>query len=664
MYRDKLLILKLMLVMVGLLALGSHAVEQGKIDQVLAGRIKEARASWWGFNQEDATEALQAAINSRVPRLVVDKRDAPWITRPLFCVSDQEIVFEQGVEVLAKKGEFMDKKDALFSLVGVTNVTLRGPGATLRMRRADYDAPPYAHAEWRHVLNMLSAKNIRVLGLTLAESGGDGIYLGCRKAGGPCADITIRDVLCDRNYRQGISVISAENLLIENTVMRDTGGTNPRAGIDFEPNRPGEVLKNCVMRNCITENNEGCGFLVAVQQMNAETEPISLVFENCRSTGDRNCVAIHANKEAAKSVRGSILFRKCVFEKARYNPVVIRRKPATGAEVVFSDCLIADGGTAKNGKDATDIMLPGMGEDEASIGNIKFDNLTIRQPEPRPWLLWHNYFNDTDNAISGTVIVQQGGKSETHQVSREWLRKNFPARFTVRVPIVPGDLSKARVINNASGLRKLSPMRLRHQGSYLFYAEKGCEALLIGTQIAVGRKAMPSVKRVIISNLAGKVLKRLPLPGFNESAEVRFTPKESGFYRMSFDVGVNSFRLNEANVPVGVDSTHGNVALIASVGPLYAAIPRGSALFAFCVAGQGAECVKATVYDPAGQAVWTRESISYGERYTAGKDEGRDGGLWRINFAKPPQGTFEDFLVRLRGVPGYLFLDDQRYWEF
>jgi len=31
--------------------------------------------------------------------------------------------------------------------------------------------------------------------------------------------MVIRDVVCDRNYRQGISVISAENLLIERCVL-------------------------------------------------------------------------------------------------------------------------------------------------------------------------------------------------------------------------------------------------------------------------------------------------------------------------------------------------------------------------------------------------------------------------------------------------------------
>ena len=138
------------------LATGVWAAAPEQVARVAAGELNEARASWWGFDKEDSTRFLQAAIGSRVPRLIVDNPGSPWITDKLTLRSDQEIVFEKGVEVLAKKGAFRGKGDSLFTLVCLTNVTLRGYGATLRMRRADYDAPPYEKAEWRHVLDIKS----------------------------------------------------------------------------------------------------------------------------------------------------------------------------------------------------------------------------------------------------------------------------------------------------------------------------------------------------------------------------------------------------------------------------------------------------------------------------------------------------------------------------
>ena len=78
-------------------------------------------------------------------------------------------------------------------------------------------------------------------GLTIVESGGDGIGVTGK-------NITIRKCVCDRNHRQGISVFSVENLLIEDCVLSNTSGTAPQSGIDFEPDHPNEILKNVVMR--------------------------------------------------------------------------------------------------------------------------------------------------------------------------------------------------------------------------------------------------------------------------------------------------------------------------------------------------------------------------------------------------------------------------------
>ncbi len=42
------------------------------VAKVASGELKEARASWWGFDKDDSTAYLQAAITSGVERLVVE----------------------------------------------------------------------------------------------------------------------------------------------------------------------------------------------------------------------------------------------------------------------------------------------------------------------------------------------------------------------------------------------------------------------------------------------------------------------------------------------------------------------------------------------------------------------------------------------------------------
>jgi len=655
----------MMRVTMGLCLLGfgaaAFAASPERVARVMAGELKEAKASWWGFDPAESTRALQAAINSRVPRLIVDNTGAPWVTDRLACVSDQAIVFEPGVEVLAKKGAFTGKTDALFSLICVTNVTLIGPGAVLRMRRADYDAPPYAKAEWRHVLNIRSCANIRVLGLTLADSGGDGVYLGTAKGYEANRDILIRDVICDRNYRQGISVISAENLLIENTVMRNTAGTPPAAGIDFEPNHAHERLKNCVLRQCVTENNGGSGFDFYLPNLTRASEPVSLRLENCRSVNDQSGLKITTGNSDEGAVRGTMVFAGCRFEKARRAGATVARKPAFGLELSFENCVF-DGNCGTNAM--PDFFLLNRMEDGWPVGGIRLDGVTVSQSAARPWIAWQNNTTVADPvmALTGTVTVERNGGREIIELTPEWVAKTFPPRFSVRVPRVSGDLAKARVTDRLEGVQALSPLRVRRVCTYVFYAESGREVTLAGVQTQVGRYEV-GTKPLVVRAPSGGVAKKVPMSAFKIPIEVRFTAAERGFYKLEVDVAANAFALQAANVPVAIDATRKAASFISSAGSLFVAVPKGTGVFAFGAVGDGqGESLKVAVADPSGREIWAQDNVMRMERFTSEDGQGACGGLWEIRLGKPSQGGFEDFHVEALGVPGYLFLNKERYW--
>ncbi len=95
-------LIAVLLLLTQLPAAAQVAPDARKIAAVAKGSITEARASWWGFDPEDSTGALQAAISSGVPKLVVDKMAGPWIVTPITLVSNQEIIFAEGVVILAK----------------------------------------------------------------------------------------------------------------------------------------------------------------------------------------------------------------------------------------------------------------------------------------------------------------------------------------------------------------------------------------------------------------------------------------------------------------------------------------------------------------------------------------------------------------------------------
>ena len=618
------------------------------------------RASQWGFDRTDATRCLQAAIDSHAPRLIVDHCGAPWITDKIRLASNQEIVFEKGVEIVAKKGAFLGRGDALFSLICVSNVTLRGYGATLRMRRSDYDAPPYAKAEWRHALNIQSCANIRVLGLTLTESGGDGIYLGCQGEQGPNRDVLIRDVVCEKNYRQGISVISAENLLIENTVMRDTAGTAPEAGIDFEPNRSGERLKNCVMRNCVTSNNRGDGYDLYLPNLTRASEPLSIRIENCRSTGDRAGVRLTTGNADEAAVRGSVTFADCRFERAQREGIGIADKPALGASLTFSRCAVAAcGGTETN---APEVQLSNDPDDTRPVGGVRFDALTVEQPVARPWIAWRRSAEIAEPAgVSGSAILVRGGHRQALALTSSWAQKTLPPKFAVRVPRLAFDPSKARVSDQEPDVPPLSPLRVRSRARYVFYGRAGSEVVLAGRHDRVGSYEAGD-QPLTVSTFAGSRVASWALPPIGQKGEWRFVPSAPGFYALDVDVGANAFALLSANVPVALDASKHAVGLIASEGPLFVAVPPGADAFAVDVSGEGsAERVRAAVSDPSGRTVWSEDGIAETVRFSTAKAQS---GVWRLDLRRPSSGAFEDFRIDVRGVPGgFLFLSHDRYWQ-
>lgn len=103
------------------------SVNQAAIDALKAGKTDVAHAAWWGFDQEDATAALQAAINSGAKKVIVEKMSSPWIVKPLNLASNQEIVFQEGVVLLAKKGEFKPRTASLLNASLKQNIRLTGP---------------------------------------------------------------------------------------------------------------------------------------------------------------------------------------------------------------------------------------------------------------------------------------------------------------------------------------------------------------------------------------------------------------------------------------------------------------------------------------------------------------------------------------------------------
>jgi hypothetical protein len=263
--------------------------------------------------------------------------DHSWVTLPLQLRSNQVLLLQVGVQLWAKRWEYTGQVDSVLNLEYVSNVDIIGYGAIVHMWKQDYAYKPgapisgpgtchkrvrvpcnYSKAEWRHAINMVEAENVTISGLTVSSSGGDGIQIGgwskatypsaactaeaqnnpaCHtpeilKRGGCCRvsvskNIHIRDFTATNNYRQGVSVTGAVNLLVEDSTFELTGGTAPMCGVDFEPDRDANLMQNITFRRCQTRNNYECGFSFTLYACTVPGAPPSITLQDCHSIGDR-----------------------------------------------------------------------------------------------------------------------------------------------------------------------------------------------------------------------------------------------------------------------------------------------------------------------------------------------------------------------------------------
>src|SRR5690606_12982036 len=106
---------------------------------------------------------------------------------------------------------------------------------------------------------------IQIDGVRVEKCWGDGIYLGTDQStsgNDSPTDVTITNVVCDDNRRQGISGVAGNSVVIFNSRFTNTDGTPPQAGIDIEPNQY-QTVEGVTIDSCYFEGNTGSGVEVA-----------------------------------------------------------------------------------------------------------------------------------------------------------------------------------------------------------------------------------------------------------------------------------------------------------------------------------------------------------------------------------------------------------------
>jgi len=245
----------------------------------------------------DDTLALQAALNCSTKLLTVES-DRTWLVQPLILMSTgpKHLLLEPGARIEALSGAFHGTLDALLTVFETEDVTIEATGAVFHMRKEDYiNRSIYNHSEHRHALNIVGAQGLTVVGLHVNSSGGDGVYVTGSYFSRYCKQyvaargLTLDSVVSSRNYRQGLSVISAAQMLATNCTFADTGVdgyTSPAAGVDIEPGSPHTLLDGIKFVDCTASDNVGAGFNLSPGYGGAATKTnVTISFDRCSVRG-------------------------------------------------------------------------------------------------------------------------------------------------------------------------------------------------------------------------------------------------------------------------------------------------------------------------------------------------------------------------------------------
>lgn len=153
-------------------------------------------------------------------------------------------------------------------------------GQIITIGDADFEVIHLNLGEWGHCVACYGANDFKIIGGEISSAWGDGIYIGSGSKNG-----LIENVKCDGNRRQGLSIVSAQNIKVINSTFNNTMGTLPEAGIDIEPN-DFDTVKNILISNCTTNGNYSYGLLMTTFDNTSLVQDIVVNnLESCNNLG-------------------------------------------------------------------------------------------------------------------------------------------------------------------------------------------------------------------------------------------------------------------------------------------------------------------------------------------------------------------------------------------
>lgn len=234
-------------------------------------------------------------------------------------------------------------------------------------------------SEWGMGITIDASENVVVRDIRISNCTGDGIYV-CGLPTSYIGDYTkasknvvLRNVTCDSNRRQGLSIICVDGLLVDNCSFINTGKiekTAPSSGIDIEPNVAkgrNNSVRNITIRRCKFKGNKGRSFESDLSVSDGNIVNFSnIVVEGCVADGQffigtpnvvvKNCkmesilirpyeAPMNALFETCQIMGQGIIVRDPHKHEALYNN---RRAKRTQASLTLRNCRLVYSDKSRN----------------------------------------------------------------------------------------------------------------------------------------------------------------------------------------------------------------------------------------------------------------------------------------------------------------------------